>query len=239
MANSKKQQDTTPTASQEMAMHTMDLLMGYLVRKCRHLYYRIRESVGDHKRDIVVCRVEEACDSLEETKVQFEDALERFRELIRAEQGVLDVRYKILKHQLEISQGKTNIVHERILSIEEVSQALFLEWEEELKEYTNRSLRAQSRSKLKSSRQHYLRLMKALHTAEDKIQPVLSAFKDQVLFLKHNLNAQAIAALQHEVLEIGIDISQLIEAMEKSIEEANGFVMLLVEQRALPLPSSK
>jgi hypothetical protein len=29
--------------------------------------------------------------------------------------------------------------------------------------------------------------------AEQKIQPVLGAFRDQVLFLKHNLNANAIA----------------------------------------------
>lgn len=234
MANPKRQQEISRTASQEMAKHTLDLLTEFIIRKCRHFYYRVKESVGHHNRDIVVCRVEEACESLEETKNQFEDALDRFRELMHADTGVLDVRYKILKHQLEISQVKTNTVHERILSIEEVSQALFLEWEAELEQYTNRSLRAQSRAKLKSSRQHYLRLIKAMHSAEDKILPVLSAFRDQVLFLKHNLNAQAIAALQHEILEISIDIAQLIKAMEKSIEEANSFVMILVEQRALP-----
>ena len=236
MANPKKQQDTVQTIPQEMAKHTFDLLAGFIIRKCRHFYYRAKESTGHHKRDIVVCRVEEACVSLEETKTQFEDALERFRELIQIETGGLNVRYNILKHQLYLSQVKANTVHERILSIEEVSQALFLEWEAELEQYTSRSLRAQSRTKLKSSRQHYIRLIKTMHRAEDKIQPVLSAFKDQVLFLKHNLNAQAIAALQHEFLEISMDIAQLITAMEKSIEEANGFVMTLVEQRALPSP---
>jgi hypothetical protein len=63
---------------------------------------------------------------------------------------------------------------------------------------------------------------------------VLLAFKDQVLYLKHNLNAQAIAALRHEFIEIGIDISQLIHAMEQTIAEANQFVSTLVEQKALP-----
>jgi len=70
--------------------------------------------------------------------------------------------------------------------------------------------------------------------AESKIQPVLAAFKDQVLYLKHNLNARAIAALQHEFIEISIDISQLILAMEQTIAEANQFVSILVDQKALP-----
>ena len=73
-----------------------------------------------------------------------------------------------------------------------------------------------------------------MRKAESRIHPVLSAFKDQVLFLKHNLNAQAIAALQHEFVEIGIDISQLIEIMEITINEASQFVSTLVDQKALP-----
>ena len=236
MTDSNKHQEKNLISPQEIAKHAFDLVAKLILRKGRHLYYRAKESAGHHKRDIVVCRVEEACESLEDTKVQFEDALERFRDLIEVEAGSLDVRYKLIKHQLDLSQSKANMVHDLILAIEDVSQALFLEWEAELDQYTNRSLRAQSRSKLKTSQQHYGRLIKAMHKAEDKIQPVLSAFRDQVLFLKHNLNAQAIAALQHEFFEISLDIAQLIKAMEKSIEEANGFVLTLVEQRALPGP---
>jgi hypothetical protein len=77
-------------------------------------------------------------------------------------------------------------------------------------------------------------LIKALYAAEAKIQPVLAAFKDQVLFLKHNLNAHAIAALQHEFIVIAVDISQLIRAMELTIAEASQFVSVLVEPKSLP-----
>ena len=77
--------------------------------------------------------------------------------------------------------------------------------------------------------------------SESKIQPVLAAFKDQVLYLKHNLNARAIATLQHEFIEISIDISQLIQAMEHTITEASYFLSSLVDvdkkavkQKALP-----
>ena len=74
-----------------------------------------------------------------------------------------------------------------------------------------------------------------MQKAEGRMQPVLAAFKDQVLYLKHNLNSRAIAALQHEFIEMSVDISQLIFAMEQTIEEANQFFSTLVEQKALPL----
>ena len=67
--------------------------------------------------------------------------------------------------------------------------------------------------------------------AETKIHPVLAAFQDQVLFLKHNLNAQAIASLRSEFVSIGINIAGLITAMEKSIHEANAFTNKLLESR--------
>ena len=35
-----------------------------------------------------------------------------------------------------------------------------------------------------------------MRLAESRIEPVLKSFRDQVLFLKHNLNAKAIASLR-------------------------------------------
>lgn len=116
---------------------------------------------------------------------------------------------------------------------------MFAEWEAELALYSNRALKARSQQQLKKSRQQYARLLKALQTAETRMHPVLAAFQDQVLFLKHNLNAHAIAALRHEFMEIGVDISRLIEVMEKTISEASQFVAVLVEQKQLPAPVRK
>jgi hypothetical protein len=54
--------------------------------------------------------------------------------------------------------------------------------------------------------------------------PVLSAMKDQVLFLKHNLNAQAVASIQGTAEGIRRDIESLIKEMQASIDEANAFI---------------
>ncbi len=207
-----------------------------LSKKCfNSLYYLGRESLlGHHKRDIVVIHVEQACNSLRSTRDQFQDALQQFKNIVDIEESSLDHRYLLLKRQLEFCQARSDDVSSRIMLIEEVSASLFNEWDEELKQYSSRALRSKSRQQLKASRQQYSRLIKTMRKAESRIHPVLSAFKDQVLFLKHNLNAKAIAALQHEFIEIGIDISQLIEVMETTINEASHFVSTLVDQKALP-----
>ena len=66
--------------------------------------------------------------------------------------------------------------------------------------------------------------------AEAKIEPVLSAFRDQVLFLKHNLNAQAIASLQDELASVKADIASLIKEMEVSIAEADEFIKAMANE---------
>ena len=237
---SKYTQSRSLLSIRGLTERSVKMLSRFVAYQFQHVYYRTKESFGQHKRDLVVVRVEEASESLQETKIQFLDALERFKSVVNVESGSLEDKYRLLKQQYDFCTMRSEIVNNKIQAIEEVSEALFKEWEAELKEYTNRSLRAQSRQQLKLSKQHYMRLIKAMLKAEQKIQPVLGAFRDQVLFLKHNLNANAIAALQHEFSEISMDISQLIQAMEKSISEANHYVHVLVEHKNLAvLPALK
>jgi len=204
-----------------------------LIKQFRLLYYHARESVGDHKRMLVVGHVEQACVGLVETRDEFANALERFKGLVQVKDADLEHKYHLLNRQYQFCRAKAEMVGRRIQGIEEVSEALFAEWERELDEYTNRNLKSASKQQLKMARQNYARLIKTMRRAEGKIQPVLAAFKDQVLYLKHNLNARAIAALQNEFMDIALDISQLIAAMEQTIAEASQFVALLSEQKSI------
>lgn len=215
----------------------INFLKAILNRRLRKAYYQSRESLlGHHKRDIVVMQVDQACHSLKDSRDQFVEALDKFKTLVHLPESSLEQRYQQLKRRYDLCRGKADSVSQKIQAVEEVSEALFAEWEAELELYSNRALRARSQQQLKKSRQQYARLLKALQTAENRMVPVLAAFQDQVLFLKHNLNAHAIAALRHEFVEIGVDISKLIEVMEKTITEASQFVAILADQKQLPAP---
>lgn len=215
----------------------INFIKAILNKRLRKAYYQSRESLlGHQKRDIVVVQVGQACESLKESRDQFVDALDKFKSIVSLPDSSLEQRYQQLKRRYDLCRGKADQVSQRIQAVEDISEALFAEWEAELALYSNRALKARSQQQLKKSRQQYARLLKALQIAETRMHPVLAAFQDQVLFLKHNLNAHAIAALRHEFVEIGVDISRLIEVMEKTISEASQFVAVLVEQKQLPAP---
>ena len=63
-----------------------------------------------------------------------------------------------------------------------------------------------------------------MRDAADKSKPVLNAFRDQVLYLKHNLNMQALSAIDAQTAEIEQNVSSLIAEMQASITEANSFI---------------
>ena len=197
---------------------------------CQKAYYNTMEKFGVHKRDIMVDRVEDARDSQEEAKEQFQSALEQFSAVLNFKGGKLEDKYKTLQKEYDRSEAKADDVRNRIDAVEDVSEALFAEWKDELDQYTSASLRRDSERKMVQTRRQYEQLIKAMRKAETKIEPVLRAFRDQVLYLKHNLNAQAIASLQSELVGVESDIADLIHEMEKSIGEANSFIKTMLEE---------
>ena len=205
------------------------LLILLFTSGCNSLYYGTMEKFGKYKRDILVDRVKSARDAQQETKEQFTSALDKFKSVVNVPSGKLQEKYDLLKGELDKIEAKAAAVKKSIAVVEDVSKALFDEWTKELDQYKNADLRAESKKKLDQTRQKYTLLINAMKKADSKIEPVLSAFRDQVLFLKHNLNAQAVASLQSEVTTMEADTGKLIEEMEKSIAEADTFIKTMQE----------
>lgn len=217
-----------------MAKRTIALLItvaGMLVvAGCQSAYYSTMEKVGIHKRDLMVDRVADARDAQADAKKQFQSALEQFTSVVNVKGGDLEKKYATLNDAYQESKAKADLVHKRIGSVEDVSEALFDEWEDELAQYSSQKLREDSKRKLKQTRQDYERLIKAMKRAEKKIEPVLLAFHDQVLYLKHNLNAQAISSLRDELVSIEGNVAGLVKEMEASIREAEQFILALKQE---------
>lgn len=191
---------------------------------CGQAYYGAWEALGVHKRDIMVDRVQDARDDQEQAKEQFASALEEFSAMFEIDGGELEDKYSTLRSALDASESQARDVTNRIDSVESVSEALFGEWEDELDQYTNAELRTASEKQLRQTRKKYDQMIAAMRNAESKMQPVLEAFRDQVLFLKHNLNARAIASIQGSAGELETDVAKLIEEMQVSIDEADAFI---------------
>lgn len=191
---------------------------------CQSAYYAAWEKVGVEKRDILVDRVENAKESQEDAQEEFSSALEAFSAVVAFEGGELEDVYHKLNSEYENSLSAANDVTDRIDKVESVAEALFDEWEDELEKYQNASLKRESTEKLRDTERRYSALIKTMRKAESRMAPVLSAFQDNVLYLKHNLNASAIGALQGELSTIQNDVDQLIEQMNSAIAESDAFI---------------
>lgn len=187
----------------------------------------IAEKFGYAKREQLVDRVQDARDGQVAAKQQFESALKQFLAVTNvssAELRDLEARYDKLNREYERSESRAQNVHDRITKVQQVADALFKEWREELKQYSNQDLRRRSEQQMEDTRVHYDRLIHVMRAAELRMAPVLGAFKDQVLFLKHNLNARAISSLQQSTGQIQSDVTNLVREMEASIAQANAFI---------------
>ncbi len=201
---------------------------------CTSTRIELAEKFGYAKREQLADKVKAARDSQQEAKEQFESALAEFIAVTGVDVKDLESRYSRLTKEYDRSKSRAQAVSDRIDAAERVAGALFSEWKSELEQYSSGTMRSASERQMNDTRRQYDRLIEAMRAAEEKMPPVLAAFNDQVLFLKHNLNARAIAALQGTVDEVQSDVAALVREMESAIAEADAFISELNDPSSDP-----
>ena len=200
------------------------LVCSLVLSACESAYYSINEQFGRMKRDILVDRAEDAMQAQEEAEEEFKDAFTQFEAVVGIPESDLKSTYNRLNSAFEDAEAQAGEVSDRIDAVEDVAEDLFEEWQEELEQIGNANLRSQSAQQLRATRTRANSLVKAMRKAESRMAPVLDTFRDHVLFLKHNLNARAVASLQGELQGIETNVGRLIREMEVSIAEAQSFI---------------
>ena len=196
----------------------------FLATGCNSLYFASMEKLGYAKRDLMVSRIRDANQSQEEAKKQFANALEEFRSVVKFNGGDLEREYHELDAVLKKTESRAADVKNRVTRIEDVADALFSEWKKELKEYQSDELRRRSESKLRESKERYEVMIEAMRKSVARLDPALRPLQDNVLFLKHNLNAKAIGALAGEQAAIEANIDELVRNLDRAIAEGHAFL---------------
>ncbi len=207
--------------------HLLTVGLLVLVGGCETAYYGVQEQFGRMKPDILVDRVEDAMESQEDAKEEFESALAQFEAVVGVDESDLRGTYNRLNDAFEDAESQAAEVTDRIDSVENVAEDLFEEWQEELDQYSNANLRRQSAAKLKTTQSRANDLIKSMRRAEARMEPVLTVFRDHVLFLKHNLNAQAVSSLKGELVSIESNVGRLVRDMESAIKDAQSFIEVM------------
>jgi predicted nucleic acid-binding Zn-ribbon protein len=191
---------------------------------CQTAYYATWEKLGKEKRHLLRDNVQKAQQEQQQASEEFKDVLTRIKEIYGFDGGDLEKAYDKLKSGYDDCEDRANAVRKRIGNVEQIAADLFKEWEQEIDEMNNAELREKSIDALGKTKKRYARLHDAMSSAESRMDPVLQQVRDYVLYLKHNLNAQAIGALEEEVDDIEIEVEALIREMQTSIQEAETFL---------------
>jgi ElaB/YqjD/DUF883 family membrane-anchored ribosome-binding protein len=199
---------------------------------CDTAYIATMEKMGYAKRDILSSRVKSARNAQEDAKKEIQSALEQFGKVVGYQGGDLEATYKKLNSELESSEDSAETVRKRIKDVESVADSLFAEWKTELGQYSSADLRRKSEEKLTQTKSRYNEMLGAMKKAEQRIDPVLKPLRDQVLYLKHNLNARALAAIKGELVKVDAQVDQLVKDMNKSIAEADKFIQSMEKEPA-------
>lgn len=202
------------------------LALAFLIG-CSTVYYKAWEKLGYEKRDLLYSRAEAAKDAQESTTVQFRDALTRLKETYPIQTTELAKTYERVNKSYEQSKSSSERLKSRIDSLHSVARDLFEEWKKEADTIETSSLRTQSIRQLEETKRRYNIMRGELLASYDRTGPVLRKFRDYVLFLKHNLNAQSLSSLAGESERIQKDIESLLDQMDRSIMETEQFLRTL------------
>lgn len=208
----------------------MLLLISFGLSSCDTAYLATMEKMGYAKRDILSDRVKSARNAQEDAKQEIQSTLELFGKVVSYDGGDLESTYKKLSGELEASEDSAKAVRKKIADVESVADALFSEWEQELGQYSSADLRRKSQAKLTQTKGRYKDMLSAMKRAEQRIDPVLRPLRDQVLYLKHNLNARALAAIKGELVKVDAQVDQLVKDMNRSIAEADKFIQSMEKE---------
>jgi hypothetical protein len=227
-----KQAMTNRNDQIKLALFLISLAVAILMSGCQNAIdkevrkagYSAYEMVGVEKRDLLNKRVSSARSEEQDASKDFKDALTRLEDLYGHPGGNLEHQYNRFKSSYDRANDQAQDVHNSIRKVETVASDLFEEWQNEIKEMKDASLREKSRHTLAQTQDRYDQLHESLLSSEKKMDPVLGHLKDQVLFLKHNLDAQAIGSLKGEQTRIQGQVDSLLTDMNKSIADADALI---------------
>jgi hypothetical protein len=209
------------------------LLPSLFVSGCNSIYYAAMEKLGREKRDILVKRILTVKKDQQQTGEQLKSTLEVFKEVTGFEGGDLEKTYNRLHDSLDHSQDRAKELHNHVNSVDDVAKRMFSEWKGEITDMRNVTLKRQSQTLLTNAQRQHSGYMRQMRATEAKITPVLQGFNDQVVFLKHNLNARAISSLKKTSADLDLQANDLVREINDSSKEADQYIKTLAQADAV------
>ncbi len=194
---------------------------------CKQRYYTAQGKSGNEKRDRLVEQLRKGREEQEKAKAQYQATLAALQAAPDKSPGKPDELYTKFKQEVGATARRAKTVSDQIAAIEQASGDMFAEWERELAAMHNGELKNKSIILVRKTREQCGALIGQMKAVEAKAQTVLKEFEDQVLFLEHNMDGEAVSSVRTKANSMDAEVKSLAGDIEASTREADAFIASL------------
>ena len=205
-------------------LRTLGLFALTALTSCQAMYFTTMEKFGVEKRDILLERVEDAHDALKVAEVRFDASLTTFREIVKGEESTLTANFERFSDAYDKAESAAADFHERVADVQVVANLMFEEWKRESGEILDNELRRASRENYTKATTRYERTLRGFRRVEARMDPMLTKFRDHVLYLKLNLHPAALGTLRDNEGDIIAAMEELEDLMEKALSDGGELI---------------
>jgi len=182
--------------------------------------------------DQLVTSIEKVHTSSEMAQQRVTESLAALRSLVALDFGD-DVVGAYAKTEIALAESTRQLgaFDEDVQEMKSMAEPVFKKWAEDLDSFTNLEMRLKSQNRLAQTRQRYDAIVLSVEPTQAAFAALHQQISDCALFLKHDLNAAACAALRPDVEALSMATDQLDEQLAKCQSAAKDYV------EAVALPS--
>lgn len=194
---------------------------------CQHVYFNTMENAGIDKREIFTHRVEDARGAENQARQQLRDTLDNYRRVLLLDSSDLAQRYDLFTASQARNPVNVRALRQRVANLQDIGEAMFADWQDDLKGYRDQGLRDASAAQLDNTRTSYQRVLQQLRDTESGLNASQALFNDPQLMLRHNLTPDGTNALKNGYPAIQSQVEQQLRQMQATVDSCDAFLRQL------------
>jgi hypothetical protein len=165
-----------------------------------------------------------------ETKVQLMKTMDVYNALMADDATDRKKLYKSVQKEMDNTEKRRMKITEEAAKMKSEADTLFAQWAESAAAIENPDLRKRSEDRLEATKASYAEIEAVGQKAADLYPPFMKDLQDQITYLGHDLNAEAVASLKPEVAKLNEKAQALVRSLDDTIGTANQKISALRPQ---------
>jgi hypothetical protein len=202
-------------------------------------------SASIQRVDDLVTRVEAVHVEAELAKAAIYDTLLALRPVLTPTEGDPKAQFDTFLAALDAAEASAQDLDDTIRPMEQSARQVFLQWEQDLREFSNDGMRERSRDRMQATRSRYDAVLRSARGASEHLDEWTASLRDIALFLAHDFNSASIHAIQSESVVLrdeakglGQELDRCMQAAELYVREAAPLGVSIQAPPAEPAPAA-